>query len=79
MTNKKHFPKTISQWELDYGLFTNLPRTIVLHDLSPSSLKFKRDILTLLTKYVSIVAHRCQSKKKKKKKKNENKNKNKKQ
>ena len=24
MTNEKHFPKTISQWELDYDLFTNL-------------------------------------------------------
>ena len=29
MTNEKHFPKTISQWEFDYGLFTNLPRIIV--------------------------------------------------
>ena len=26
LTNEKHFAKTISQWELDYGLFTNLPK-----------------------------------------------------
>ena len=24
----KHFPKTICQWEFDYGLFTNFPRII---------------------------------------------------
>ena len=24
MTNENHFPKTISQWEFDYDLFTNL-------------------------------------------------------
>ena len=35
MTNEKHFPKTISQWEFDYGLFTNLPRIIVTCDFSP--------------------------------------------
>ena len=28
MTNEKHFPKTLSQWEFDYGLFTNLPKII---------------------------------------------------
>ena len=39
MTNEKHFPKTISQWEFDYGLFTNLPRIIVARDFSPSSFK----------------------------------------
>ena len=33
-TNEKHFPKTISQWECDYGLFTNLPRIIVPCDFS---------------------------------------------
>ena len=35
MTNENHFPKTISQWEFDYGLFTNLPRIIVTCDFSP--------------------------------------------
>ena len=39
MTNEKHFSKTISQWEFDYGLFTNLPRIIVARDFSPSSFK----------------------------------------
>ena len=34
MTNEKHFPKTISQWESNYGLFTNLPRMIVARDFS---------------------------------------------
>ena len=43
----------ISQWEFDYGLFTNLPRIIVSHYFSPSSFKVRRDILPLLTKYVS--------------------------
>ena len=47
------FPKTISQWESDYGLFTNLPRIIKFTDFSPSSFKLKRGILPLLTKYVS--------------------------
>ena len=28
MTNEKHFLKTISKWEFDYGLFTNLPRIV---------------------------------------------------
>ena len=37
MTNEKRFPKTISQWEFDYGLFTNLSRIIVACDFSPSS------------------------------------------
>ena len=43
----------ISQWEFDYGLFTNLPRIIIPHDFSPSSFKLKRGILPFLTKYVS--------------------------
>ena len=43
----KTFPKTISQWEFDYGLFTNLPRIIVARDFSPSSFKLKRGILPL--------------------------------
>ena len=54
MTNERHFPKTLYKWEFDYGLFTNLPRTIVPHDFSPSSFKLKRGILPLLTKYVSL-------------------------
>ena len=48
MTNEKHCPKTLSQWEFDYGLFTNLPRAFVPHDFSASSLKLKRGILPLL-------------------------------
>ena len=28
LTNEKHFPKILSQWEFDYGLFTNLPKII---------------------------------------------------
>ena len=38
MTNEKHFPKTIGQWEFDYGLFTNLPRIILACDFYPSSI-----------------------------------------
>ena len=45
MTNEKHFPKTISQWEFDYGLFTNLPRIIFACNSSPSSFKLRRGIL----------------------------------
>ena len=52
MTNEKHFPKSISQWEFDYGLFTNLPGIIVACDFSSSSFKPKRGILPLLTKYL---------------------------
>ena len=37
---KNIFAKTISQWEFDYGLFTNLLRIIVLHDFSPSSFTY---------------------------------------
>ena len=52
LTNEKHFPQTINQWEFDYVLFTNLPRIIVAHDFSPSLFQLKRGILPLLTKYV---------------------------
>ena len=48
MTNEKHFPKTMSQWEFDYGLFTNLPKIVKFTDFSPSSLKLKRGIIPLL-------------------------------
>ena len=51
LTNENHFPKTISQWKFDYGLFTNLLTIIVACDFSPSSLKLKRGILPLLTKW----------------------------
>ena len=55
MTNEKKFPKTISQWEFDYGLFINLPRIIVACDLFPSSFKLKRSIL-LFSKEVSYLS-----------------------
>ena len=72
MTNEKHFPKTISQWEFDYGLFTNLPRIIVTCDFSPRypnlkttcHIKLKFFLWTklienlLLPKYlISVTAH----------------------
>ena len=38
MTNEKHFPKTIGQWEFDYDFFTNLPKIILACDFSPSSI-----------------------------------------
>ena len=41
LTNAKQFPKTISQKEFDYRLFTKLPRVIVARDISPSSFKLK--------------------------------------
>ena len=51
--NEKHFPKTISQWEFDYGLLKSLLRIIVTCDFSQSYFKLRRGILPLLTKYVS--------------------------
>ena len=39
LTNEKHFPKTISQWEFNYGCFTNLPKIIVAFPLRSSKLK----------------------------------------
>ena len=41
LSNEKHFSKSISQWEFDYGLFTNLPRNIVACDFSRSSYKLR--------------------------------------
>ena len=32
LTNEKNFPKTISQWEFDYGMFTNLPKIIIAYN-----------------------------------------------
>ena len=54
-TNERHFPKTISHWEFNYGLFTTLQRIIVPYDFCPSSFKLKRDILPLLTKCESWI------------------------
>ena len=34
--------ETISQWEFDYGLLTNLPTIIVAREFSPCSFKLKR-------------------------------------
>ena len=42
MTNEKKFPKTINQWEFDYGFFTDFPRIIVTWDFSHSSFKSRR-------------------------------------
>ena len=49
MTNYNHFPKAISLWEFDYGLFTNLQRIIVACDFSPSSFK-----LGFFSKFIQI-------------------------
>ena len=43
----KTFSKTMSQWEFDYELFTNLPRIFVDCDFSQSSFKLRRGILPL--------------------------------
>ena len=43
---EKHFPKTISQYEFDCGLFTNLPTIIVACNFSPSSFKLKNGIVS---------------------------------
>ena len=56
---KKHFPKTISQWEFYYGLFANLPRIIVACDFSPSLFKLKRAILPLLKSRYSNFKTTC--------------------
>ena len=50
LTNQKHFLKTICQNEFGYGLFTKLPKLIVVCDFSPSSFQLKRGILTRLSK-----------------------------
>ena len=49
-----NFPKTINQWEFDYGLFTNLPRIIVACDFYPISFNLKRVILPLLSYQAEI-------------------------
>ena len=50
LTNEKHFLKTISQLELGYEFFKDLPRIIVDCHFFQSSCKLKRVILPLLTK-----------------------------
>ena len=42
LTNETQFLETLRQWKFDYGLFTNLPRVIVVCDFSPSSFELKR-------------------------------------
>ena len=42
LTNETQFLQTLRQWKFDYGLFTNLPRVIVVCDFSPSSFELKR-------------------------------------
>ena len=49
LTNHKRAPKTMSQWEFDYGLITKLATAIVAYDFSPCSLKLGRGILPPLT------------------------------
>ena len=52
--NEKHFPKTISQYEFDYGLFTNLPRIIYPSRLFSEFIQTQKKYpYPLLTKYVS--------------------------
>ena len=62
MTNEKYFPKTLSQWESDYGLFKNFPRIVVACDFSQSSFKLRSGILPLLTKYVYYLKTTCRIK-----------------
>ena len=50
LTNEKHFPKTLNQWKFGYGLFTKLPRIIVVSDFSLSSFKLKRGAIPPLAK-----------------------------
>ena len=54
MTNEKHFPKNLSQWEFDLGLFANLWRIIVAPDFSLSSFKVKRGILLWQNTYPNL-------------------------
>ena len=51
---KRFSESYISQSEF-HGLFKNLPRIIVPHDIFPSSFKLRRVILPLLTKYASLL------------------------
>ena len=53
MTNEKHFSKTISQWEFDSGLFTNLPRIINACDFVHSNSK-EVSYLSWQNKYLNL-------------------------
>ena len=44
LTNEKHSPKTVSQWEFDYVLSTNLPRIIVACNFFSSLFRLKGGI-----------------------------------
>ena len=50
LTNKKHFPKTISQYQFDNGLFEKLLRINFAKDFPTSSFKLKRGVLPPLAK-----------------------------
>ena len=50
LTSEKHFPKSKSQKEFDYGLLTKLPRVILADDFSLNSFKLKSGILPPLRK-----------------------------
>ena len=43
LTNDKHFLKTVSQWQFDYGLFTKLPRILAACNFSPNSSNYFRN------------------------------------
>ena len=47
LINDKYFPKTMSQGQFESGLFTKLPRIVIVCDISPSSFKLKRGMLFL--------------------------------
>lgn len=50
LTNKNHFPKTISQYQFDNGLFEKLLRINFANDFPTSSFKLKRGVLPPLAK-----------------------------
>ena len=54
--HESHFPKTISQQEFDYDLFTKLPRTTVDRVFLPISFKLEISILPLMTTLSSLQA-----------------------
>ena len=55
LTNEKHFPNTISQWEFHYGLFTNLLRIIVAYNFNPSSTSLEK--MRILTQKVLAISN----------------------
>ena len=50
------WPTTISHWEFDYGLFTNLPRIIAACEHAPSSFKRALDKIRILTWQLLVIA-----------------------